>query len=1140
MKMREARHCMDCGAELADDIPGGQCARCLMKLALGGGEDEPPTVPSEAVPVEEPGTSIGRYKLLERLGEGGFGTVWAAEQREPVKRRVALKIIKLGMDTKQVVARFEAERQALALMDHANIAKVLDAGATDNGRPYFVMELVRGIPITQYCERERLSTGRRLELFILVCQAVQHAHQKGIIHRDLKPSNILVTLHDGVPVPKVIDFGIAKATQAELTEKSIYTQFHQFIGTPAYMSPEQAELSGLDIDTRSDIYSLGVLLYELLTGTTPFDTKELLQSGLDEMRRIIREVEPMRPSTRLTHMWNLAESQSKIQNPKSKIEKDLDWIVMKCLEKDRARRYETANGLAADLRRHLDNEPVVACPPSAVYRLQKAFRRHRLGLTAAGAVVVALLSGIAMSIHQAVVANQERRAAQIERDRAQALAIEAERARLAEAEVTQELKEAVRTLRRQGYISDIQAAHFAIEDLNFRRAREMLAKHYPDSTPLAGALERHAEAEELRGFEWRYLWQQARGFEHTELRAHGDTVEAVAWSPDATLAATVGDDQIVRVWETDSWQLVIALRTSAQDRLFRGHHSLAFSPDGKWLVRAGASSIVVWETNRWTEVATLDAADYPEVITRPARFSATGDTLAAATARGISFWETGKWQLRHTLSFEEQKRGYHLAFSGDGRFFAVNVSGEAASSVELWDASARTKLHEFNLDHSVGLAFVPGGEFLVVGTYGGGIVLWNTITFEEVRRWSAHRGAIRGISFSPDGRLMATSGEDQVIRLWHMGDLPAQPQRVAELTGHRHRVPALAFAPDGSSLLSGGHDGTLRVWSTSGLSDRSPDVVLPGTVAPVWFSADGTILATIDPTLAVQYWDVATLQERRRVDPVTEHAAVTGFAMAPDGTTWALGLRDGTIELWDLETRARSMFASPDNVSAQAFCFSPDQRWLAAVHSPSADSTEIRIWNLAHPGRRLEARLPSNGSQALAYSPDGTRIAHGQIVGFVRLWDVATQRETPLPAIGRSYYSSQAVAFSADGSRIAAGGTDQTAWIHELITGTSRSLTGHRATLWAMAFSPDNRTLATGSADATVKLWNVASGHELLTFKQFGKQVRVLMFSPDGRTLAAGSDFNESQPGPVRLWRAPSWEEISTIEARAGRAENVP
>jgi serine/threonine protein kinase len=267
------------------------------------------TVQSDGPSDESQGQTLGRYKLLEKIGEGGFGVVYVAEQKEPVKRRVALKIIKLGMDTRQVVARFEAERQALALMDHPNIAKVLDAGATESGRPFFVMELVRGVKLTDYCDQNKLSTADRLELFIKICQAIQHAHQKGIIHRDIKPSNILVTLHDGVPVPKVIDFGIAKATQQELTDKTVYTQLQQFIGTPAYMSPEQAEMSGLDVDTRSDIYSLGVLLYELLTGSTPFDTKELIQSGVDEMRKIIREREPVRPSTRVTQQHAQAKSQ---------------------------------------------------------------------------------------------------------------------------------------------------------------------------------------------------------------------------------------------------------------------------------------------------------------------------------------------------------------------------------------------------------------------------------------------------------------------------------------------------------------------------------------------------------------------------------------------------------------------------------------------------------------------------------------------------------------------------------------------------------------------------------------------------------------------------------------------------------------
>ncbi len=393
---------------------------------------------------EGPGTVIGNYKLLEKLGEGGFGVVYMAEQKQPVKRRVALKIIKVGMDTREVVARFEAERQALAILDHPNIAKVFDAGATDAphllpssrsplpsdgrgikgegaegmaapslpsslsplpsvlpaGRPYFVMELVRGIKITDYCDQTNLPTRERLDLFMQVCQAVQHAHQKGIIHRDLKPSNILVTVNDGVAVPKIIDFGIAKATQMELTEKTVFTRFQQFLGTPAYMSPEQAEITSVDIDTRSDIYSLGVLLYELLTGKTPFDAKELLQAGLDEMRRTLREKEPERPSTRVSTLGGeeltTTAKRRGLEPPKlvNLLRGDLDWIVMKCLEKDRARRYETANGLAADVQRHLQNEPVVACPPSSAYRFQKLVRRNKVAFVGTSCVAAALVLGL--------------------------------------------------------------------------------------------------------------------------------------------------------------------------------------------------------------------------------------------------------------------------------------------------------------------------------------------------------------------------------------------------------------------------------------------------------------------------------------------------------------------------------------------------------------------------------------------------------------------------------------------------------------------------------------------------------------------------------------------------------------------------
>ncbi|HWW01157.1 MAG TPA: serine/threonine-protein kinase [Candidatus Acidoferrum sp.] len=378
------------------------CAPALEPAAAAAAQ-----VLSAAESAQEPEFSetkcIGPYKLLQKLGEGGCGVVYMAEQEQPIRRRVALKIIKLGMDTRNVIARFEAERQALALMDHPNIARVLDAGATDTGRPYFVMELVYGVKITDYCDQNRVSMRERLQLFIQVCNAVQHAHQKGIIHRDLKPSNIMVTMNDGVPAPKVIDFGIAKATEQRLTDKTLFTSYAQLMGTPAYMSPEQMEFSGLNLDTRSDIYSLGILLYELLTGRTPFDTADLLKLGVDELRRTVCEQEPLSPSAKLQTLNNEEMTKTAkrrhIEPPRllSQLRGDLDWIVLKCLEKDRTRRYATANGLAMDIERYLHEETVLARPPSQLYRLQKLVRRNRMVFLSGAAAAAALLLGTIIS-----------------------------------------------------------------------------------------------------------------------------------------------------------------------------------------------------------------------------------------------------------------------------------------------------------------------------------------------------------------------------------------------------------------------------------------------------------------------------------------------------------------------------------------------------------------------------------------------------------------------------------------------------------------------------------------------------------------------------------------------------------------------
>jgi eukaryotic-like serine/threonine-protein kinase len=767
--------CRECGAVIPSGSLGDLCGKCLLALGLdpaqgmvdatapdadsaaqakvsrlAGSSIEPPleapdpvtTVVTNGTPAEKLGDKIGRYKLLERIGEGGFGVVYVAEQKEPVKRRVALKVIKLGMDTRQVVARFEAERQALALMDHANIAKIFDAGATASGRPYFVMELVRGTPITQYCDANHLPPFKRLGLFTQVCRTIQHAHQKGVIHRDIKPSNILVTLHDGVPVVKVIDFGIAKATHADLTEKTVYTQFQQFLGTPAYMSPEQAEMSGLDIDTRSDIYSLGVLLYELLVGMTPFNSRDLLAAGLDEMRRTIRETEPIRPSTRLRGMAE-EELTSTAQRrgadaPKliSLLRGDLDWIVMKCLEKDRTRRYETANGLAMDIQRHLDNEPVAARPPGAAYRVQKFVRRNKVMVTAAATVAGVLVLGICGSTWEAIRARRaERTQTRLKEDAQTAQVREGLQARLAREQLVRlSVANGVR-LEKEGDLTGAllwfaQSLHLVEGDPEQERVHRLRYASVLQHSPRLIHVLAHTNGVQYAAFnangtsilttsDEARIWDAATGQPITPPLCHTPSVGCpTGFSSDGTRVVILGaDPSTARVYDARTGEPITPPLVSS-NALFHA----AFSPDGRRVVTGGWDKrVLVWDAE--SGACVLPPLQHQGVVTQ-ASFSPDNRRILTASFDGTArLWDATTGQevcppLRHDDAVRD------AAFSPDGRYIAtVSVDRTA----RLWDANTGK----------------PIGQPL------------------------HHPKEVYHVSFSPDARRLLTSGLDEA-RVWDL------------------------------------------------------------------------------------------------------------------------------------------------------------------------------------------------------------------------------------------------------------------------------------------------------------------------------------------------------------------------------------
>lgn len=1079
---------------------------------------------------EQVGDRVDRYKLREKIGEGGCGVVYVADQEQPVRRRVALKIIKVGMDTKSVIARFDAERQALAIMDHPSIAKVLDAGTTVTGRPYFVMELVRGLKITEFCDQNRLTTEQRLELFVKVCQAVQHAHQKGIIHRDLKPSNILVTLNDGVAVPKIIDFGIAKATEGRLTDLTIYTELNQLIGTPAYMSPEQALMTSLDIDTRSDIYSLGVLLYELLTGKPPFENKVLLTLGLDEMRRTIRQKQPLRPSTRLSTLpggeLDTTAKARGMEAPRlcSLVRGDLDWIVMKCLEKDRARRYSTANDLATDLKRHLNNEPVVARPPSRWYEFQKTVRRHKIGFAATGMVILTLATATAVSTWQAVRAEEARQAQLRLRRQSQA----------------------------ESYTSDMSLAKQAWEQGNLRQAQALLRSHIPKPGE-----------PDLRGFEWRYLWSL---FQVESLKR----IDSFTDDPIMVMTSSPSQDAVILCCE----KTLRLLDPNTATEVYRFSHpdmdtehpvyAMALAPGKTNLLashRAGGV-VTLWDLTAKTPLLSFRAifknlAELPS--SRGMKFlalSPDGKFLASASPGSLSseliLWDISSIPLSRPNAFwtNQVTNGVvSLAFTPDGRTLVASESFRGGS-LRTWDVGTRTEGKSFpkvSRGNIAALDISPDGSQVALAGFGARIHVLDFASCALKCTFDGHSGNVQSLAFSPDGRRLASSGADGTVRIW---DIPSQRAVGLWRDPQSRNVHSVVFSPSGSSIFAASSD-ELRLWSAEPDSS-GPAIQNPQEWGNMEMSPNGKWLVTADTKIvdrsaelpAARVWDIASRQQRLCLIYKNRHPVALAFS--PQGDLFALGdvEKEGVIGLWntaawDTANAGAAPFRYLTNgFEAGLLCFSPDEKVLAAAglqfvsDDPSHATNRLAFWEVGT-WNKLNL-LPGAGAgsnewaaaASLDFSKDGRLVAIGHRDGWVRLWDLKHQRLLKeFPAHQNINFGGAVVKFSSDNrwlvSIMQAG---QGLALFDLAdVEHARTVLSVRdpALMLRAAFLPDNKSLVTGDNDGLIKFWNLQTLRVALTLRHSYGPGGGLALTADGNLLAT-----EDAQGDVKFWRAPSLKEI--------------
>ncbi len=1038
--------------------------------------EQPAVAPGDTIdtsqPMEKEGQSIGRYKLLQQIGEGGFGVVFMAEQQRPVRRKVALKVIKPGMDTKEVIARFEAERQALAMMDHPNIAKVLDAGETESGRPFFAMELVKGVPLTEFCDSNKLSTPERLELFVTVCRAIQHAHHKGIIHRDLKPSNVMITLDENRPVPKVIDFGVSKAISHQLTERTLFTAYGQMVGTPVYMSPEQAQMSGIDIDTRSDIYSLGVILYELLTGTTPLDAERLRKTAYIEMQRLIAEEDAPKPSTRITTLGKQTAKIAQYRGTDARKLKqfllgDLDWIVMKALDKERSRRYESASSFADDVERFLSDDAIEARPPSAAYRFQKFARRHRAVLSTVTAIAAVLVIAAVVSTSLAV------RAIKAEADTLAAL----DEKTLQEAEA-QKQKDAALTAQLDAEAAQRQAESIAERNRRLLYASNMLAADQISQTIYGGQQkveellaawiptdsQGDPHASDLREFAWRYQWT----------RLHFSAINSVLECDAAGISQSghlvTANKTGVRVWD-DGGALL--------DHVWKKDASQAqLSPNGRWAAIPDTDEVKLIELNSGRVNQRLRG--------NRCCFSANGELIATWGGQdGMGVWNAATGE--HVTSLESHAE-IGLPVNPNQRSLSLAPNG-------------RSLLLTGHPRHFIATAFMDGRSDPVV---------------------YRNRNGVGGGSWSPDGRLIANGTATGRLLLHRTSD-PGQ----ATVTGsHGTPTSTTSFSPDSTRLASGGHDGTIDIWDVATvLASNSASY---GQTESSVDDGEGVLLEVADQSQRPPGLIQSLQAHMSRIQSLVFSKDGTKLVSLDSGGVAKLFHLGGDQNAYSVENMAEDRFGGSPGLNIVSTTFEEglkDGITIAGVVPGSAADRSGKI----RKGDRLIAISDGRTGEMIdvreLHVREGVELMYGPFRSSVKF---KFQRDDSEPTVvelerdEKRYPRSFTVAFAPDGRSIAVA--DQ--WIGAAtwdFDGKGRRFPARDESL---AFSPDGRFLAL-SNDPKVLLWDRKNDRLFDTLEGGG----FLAFSPDGKYLAAGRGYPyNSSPidAKLRVWKIPAREEIGS------------